>query len=341
LTESLIRKRNFPPFAVFLYFSCVLHTLSYFFQPATQSSCCRRFIICLPFMEWKIEILSIFTTIKGVENKNVSFSLFAAALWRLGYLIDSKTRLAPKKNTNFTTPLLGVGSLLAGGAGKTPYTAFLAEQLKSQGFSVAILCKNTGDENLWFAKKGFEVFTENRFELCKKLDGKFDILISDDGLEDRRLSHAFWTCLTWGERAESLQDIIPHGNCRSLWKDHPEIGCIKKCAMEWEESAKKADLIFSMTPPINSNGETIPEDSEIIALTGIARPYRFFSGLRKNYFIAEKIICRDHFNIQKKAEKALKFGLPVVITEKNAVRLPQTLLENENLFVSGVSVKLS
>ena len=251
-----------------------------------------------------------------------------AALWRLGYLIDSKTRLAPKKNTHFTTPLLGIGSLLAGGAGKTPYVAFLAEKLELQGLKIAILCKNTGDENLWFNKKGFETFTGNRYELCKKLDGKFDVLISDDGMEDRRISHAFWVCLTWGECAESLCDIIPHGNCRSLWKDHPEIGCIKKCAMEWESTAKTADLIFSMEPP-----KHLPRNSEIIAVSGIARSQRFFSGLEKNYSIVKKIDCPDHFNIHKKTEQALKLGLPVVITEKNAVRLPQGLLENKNLFV--------
>ncbi len=266
------------------------------------------------------------------------FPLFAAVLWRLGYIIDSKTRLAPKKNTHFTTPLLGIGSLLAGGAGKTPYTAFLAEQFKSQGFNVAILCKNTGDENLWFAKKGFEVFTGNRFELCKKLDGKFDVLISDDGLEDRRLSHAFWICLTWGERAESLRDIIPHGNCRSLWKDHPEIGCVKKCAMEWESTAKTADIIFSMKLPINATGEILPKNSEITAIAGIARSQRFFEGLQKNYHIAKKIDCPDHFNIQKKAEEALKLSLPIVLTEKNAIRLPKQLLENKNVFVCGVNI---
>jgi len=266
------------------------------------------------------------------------FSLFAAALWRLGYFIDSKTRLAPKKNTNFITPLLGIGSLLAGGAGKTPYTAFLAQRLKLRGLSVAILCKNTGDENLWFAKKGFEVFTGNRFELCKKLDGKFNVLISDDGLEDSRLSHAFWVCLTWGERAESLRDIIPHGNCRSLWKDHPEIACIKKCAMEWESTAKAADIIFSMGLPANANGEILPKNSEIAAIAGIARSQRFFFGLQRNYHIAKKIDCPDHFNVQKKVEYALKLDLPVVITEKNAVRLPERLIENKMLFVCGVEV---
>jgi len=256
-------------------------------------------------------------------------TLLAAALWRLGYLIDSKTRLAPKKNVSFTTPLLGIGSLLAGGAGKTPYVAFWAQKLKSQGLSIAIICKNTGDENLWYSKKGFEVFTGNRFELCKKLDGKYDVIISDDGLEDRRLSHAFWVCLTWGERAESVRDIIPHGNCRSLWKDHPEIVCVKTCAMDWEE--KDADIIFSME--LN-----LPENSEIIAIAGIARSQRFFAGLERNYRVVKKIDCPDHFDISKKVEQALKLGLPVVITEKNAIRLPESILKNKNVVVCGLTL---
>jgi tetraacyldisaccharide 4'-kinase len=260
--------------------------------------------------------------------------IFLAALWRLGYLIDSKTRLAPKKNASFATPLISVGSLLAGGAGKTPYTAFLAEKLKAQGFKVGIICKKTGDENLWFAKKGFEVFCGNRFELCKKLDGKFDFLISDDGLEDRRLSHAFIICLTWGEKANCLRDIIPAGNCRSLWRDHPEITCVKKCAMDYEEAAKTADIVFSMKPPINANGETLPANSEIIAIAGIARSHRFFEGIARNYSLAKKIDCRDHSkDIQKKIRQALRLGLPVVVTEKDFVKLSEDVLRSERLYV--------
>jgi len=263
-------------------------------------------------------------------------SLSLAMLWRFGYLIDSKTRLALKEKRHFKTPLIGVGSLLAGGAGKTPYTAFLAKELKARGFSLAILCKNTGDENLWFEKNGFEVFTGNRYDMCKKLDGKYDVLISDDGLEDRRLSHAFWVCLTWGERAENLRDIIPCGNCRSLWKDHPEIACIKKCAMEWEESAKTADVVFRMETPKNHCGEVLPENSEIIALAGIARSHRFFEGLQKKYSIAKKIKCRDHSkNIQKMAVQALKLGLPVVITEKDSIKLS---LQSKNIFVAELKI---
>ena len=268
------------------------------------------------------------------------FFLFLAALWRIGYLIDSKTRLAKKKNY-FATPLIGVGSLLAGGAGKTPYTAFLAEQLKQQGFSVAILCKKTGDENLWLEKKGFEVFAGNRLKMRKELDGKFDVLISDDGLEDRRLN-AFWVCLSWGERANSLKDIIPAGNCRSLWIDHPEISCVKRCAMEWSRYAAQADIVFSMKAPTNAKGDVLPANSKVIALAGIARPHRFFTGIERNYSVAKKIHCRDHSkNIQKKIEQALKFGLPVVVTEKDSVKLSESVLMSENVYVCELELALS
>ena len=108
--------------------------------------------------------------------------------------------------------------------------------------------------------------------------------------------------------------------------------------MEWEKRAKHADIVFYMEPPLNASGETLPKNSEIITIAGIARSYRFFEGLQKNYSIAEKIDCPDHFNIQKKTEQALKLGLPVVITEKNASRLPQSVLVNRNIFVCELGV---
>jgi len=105
--------------------------------------------------------------------------------------------------------------------------------------------------------------------------------------------------------------------------------------MEWEENAKNADIVFSMKLP-----DSLPRNSEIIAIAGIARSQRFFEGLERSYSIVKKIDCPDHFNIHKKTEQALKLGLPVVITEKNAVRLPQQLLENKNLFISTISLQM-
>ena len=120
-----------------------------------------------------------------------------------------------------------------------------------------------------------------------------------------------------------------------MWKDHAEIACIKKCAMEWEDAAKTADIVFSMKIP------ALPTNFKIIAIAGIARPHRFFEGLQKNYSIAKMIVCRDHSkNIQKEVVQALELGLPVVITEKDSVKLDECILQNKNLHVSELLLRL-
>jgi len=102
--------------------------------------------------------------------------------------------------------------------------------------------------------------------------------------------------------------------------------------MEWEEAAKTADIVFSMEV-------ALPKNSKIIALAGIARSHRFFEGLQKKYAVEKEIKCRDHSkNIQKNVIKALKLGLPVVITEKDAVKLSEDVLRSENLFVATLSI---
>jgi len=109
--------------------------------------------------------------------------------------------------------------------------------------------------------------------------------------------------------------------------------------MEWEESAKTADLVFKMETPKNYCGKILPENSEIIALAGIARSHRFFEGLQKKYTIAKKIKCKDHSKkIQNKVMQVLKLGLPIVITEKDAVKLSEDVSKNKSIFVAGLKL---
>ncbi|GHV12658.1 tetraacyldisaccharide 4'-kinase [Fibrobacterales bacterium] len=265
-------------------------------------------------------------------------------------MIDKKTRLsAPRRPTPLPTPFIGIGSLLAGGAGKTPYTAFLVKQFTEQGLKVAIICKNTGDENLWFAKKGFSVFTtnffKNRLQIYNSIKNDFDVILTDDGLEDGRLSNVLWIVLTWGEKAEKISDLIPNGNCRSLWKDHGaggRISCIKRCAVQGDGNENQASIIFSTAEPKNFLGCLLKENSKIIALAGIARPERFFNSLSKKYNVIKKITLPDHCkNISSKVELALKDDLPIAITEKDSIKLPTHILQNKNLFVAELKIEIA
>lgn len=262
-----------------------------------------------------------------------------ACLWRLGYQVDRRTRLAPRKNIQFKTPLLGVGSRLSGGAGKTPLVRMLAKHYAGQGLRVGVLCHRTGDEDLWLGQEGgFRVIaTHDRWRTCRELDGTVDLWISDDGLEDRRLRHGVWICLDWGERALDYSDLLPLGPCRSLRRDHADVFGQLRCAMEGSGCAD-ADLVFATEMPRNSAG-SLPEEP-VVALAGIARPERFFDGLQALGVPVRHALPRpDHDRgFARVVQDWRSRGFPVVMTEKDAVRLDAAARRDPGVFVAGLAM---
>ena len=262
-------------------------------------------------------------------------------MWRAGCTVDRHVRLSPPRNIKFKTPLLGIGSLLCGGAGKTPVVAHCARYWLERGLKVGVLCRPTGDEDRWLSSMpGLEVFpTRHRLRSCQELDGKFDLLISDDGLEDRRLSHARWIRLSWGERAEGLVDLLPAGPCRSLERDHPEVHTVLKCAMEGEEGGGVAPLLFATGEPVNALGK-MPRGA-LWAMAGIGRPERFFNGLERAGHRLEGIEPRpDHDRaFSKVLERRLAQGLEVAVTQKDAARLSTELSRHPRLYVAPLALK--
>lgn len=266
--------------------------------------------------------------------------LLAAVIWRLGYQVDRRIRLFPVKNIQFKTPILGVGSFLSGGAGKTPLVRHLAEYFSGLGLRVGVLCRPTGDEERWLASQGrWDVHcAKSRLELCKELDGRYDLLISDDGMEDRRLSHAHWLRLDWGERAETWRDLLPAGSCRSLRHDHPEVKWSVRCRMQGDPEAECAQVVFSTGMPRNALGG-LPL-APVMAMAGVARPERFFSGLKSlNVPLAGCIARPDH---DRRFGDWVRFyrsqGVALAITEKDASRLGDELLNDPGVYVSGLAL---
>jgi tetraacyldisaccharide 4'-kinase len=269
------------------------------------------------------------------------FKLCASGLWRCGYLLDRRLRLAPPKNIQFKTPLLGVGCFLSGGAGKTPVVRRLANYYSGLGLRVGVLCYPTGDEDRWLEQQcGVPIFRgRSRLRLCSELDGRFDLLLSDDGLEDRRLAHALWLRLDWGERAERIADLVPHGGCRSLGSDHPEVRWTVRCAMEDAPEASSADLVFATTMPRNALGEA--PKGPVVALGGIFPPERFFRGLaRLGLDVAQCVARPDHDrNFSAAVMRLRSRGLAVAITEKDAVRLGGQLRADPLVYVAGLELR--
>jgi tetraacyldisaccharide 4'-kinase len=135
-------------------------------------------------------------------------------------------------------PLIVIGSLRAGGAGKTAVTLALARALREDGLKVGILAyaihgagrgaareiapdsdwRDSSDEAVLLARDGnARVFAtrdrENAWEDLGRA-GEFDVLLSDDGLMDARLRGAHRLALVRPGESPGWTDLLPAGPYR-------------------------------------------------------------------------------------------------------------------------------
>lgn len=248
--------------------------------------------------------------------------------------------------------LIVVGSFLAGGAGKTPFVAWLAEHLKNhsvnlskatEGAKIAVLCHAKACDEFELLKKKLPwatvVATPNRYKTAHELDLDFDYIICDDGFEDSRLRPAWTVRLDWGEPPRKLRDLWPAGPNRSLVQDHAPADTVLKCYGE------NPDVKFSISEIVNGvgeqldiNGGTGPGDSAagfgMWALCGIGNPERFFRDVESfGVKVARKVVRRDHdSHFEGAVRNALKTARCVLMTEKDFVRLGEDLQKSPQVY---------
>jgi tetraacyldisaccharide 4'-kinase len=164
--------------------------------------------------------------------------LYAAGVrWRL-----KRYRSGHYKIHHLNAPVISVGNLTVGGTGKTPCTAFIANFLKAEGLSVAILSRGykrqskglievsngqeilcdatqAGDEPYLLAQlcPGVRVVLHaNRYEAGKWLEAKtkIDVFLLDDGYQHIQLHRDLNILLLDGENPIGNGSMLPHGILR-------------------------------------------------------------------------------------------------------------------------------
>ncbi len=165
---------------------------------------------------------------------------YAAGSWLHRHLW-LRPRVQPRDHL---VPLVVVGSLRAGGAGKTPVALELARYLAASGKRVGILAyriagekratfeevfpasdwRASSDEAVWLAResarfggRGGRVFvTRDRERAWDALSrtAEFDVLVSDDGWMDARLQGAFRIVLADRNERPGWGDLLPAGPYR-------------------------------------------------------------------------------------------------------------------------------
>lgn len=156
------------------------------------------------------------------------------------------------KSTSFNLPVIVVGNLEVGGAGKSPMTEYLVRLLKTQyklatlsrgygretkGFFYAdknSTAKTVGDEPLQFKQKFPEITVavcESRVEGVEKLQSNQNLILLDDAFQHRALKPGFSILLFDYSKINQPHFLLPAGNYRESFsgRKRADVIVISKC----------------------------------------------------------------------------------------------------------------
>ena len=247
--------------------------------------------------------------------------------------------------------LIVVGSFLAGGAGKTPFVAWLAQFINSQFTNaqfinshagqvlrIAILCHERAQDEATMLRQKFAgmpqvrvIATSNRYKTAQEIDRDYDFIICDDGFEDTRLAGAITIRLDCAGTPQKIADLVPAGKHRSLPRDHEEPAV----------TLGQNDIRFRIGRIANAGNEPCPAGP--IAICGIGDPERFRQDLASYGIEPAGFIARpDHDRrFEQIIMKFIARGAQLVITEKDYARLPEKWRLHPNVFVAYQEIEVS
>lgn len=254
--------------------------------------------------------------------------------------------LARPRPVKAAVPVISVGNIVVGGAGKTPVAMAIARRLIALGRTPAILSRgygrrgrepivvepassvaDVGDEPLMMARRGLRVLVGPRRALLAQEAVKrgADVLVLDDGLQHRGL-HRDLDVLV-------VDASNPLGNARRLPRGPMREGlqALERVGLVW---LTRVDLARPDDPQIRAFGEPAVESAyaaaadlrgeRVFLFAGIARPQPFEALVRSlGASVAGVRWFRDHHRFtERELDDLRRAGARLVTTEKDAARLP-------------------
>ena len=241
------------------------------------------------------------------------------------------------KKTN-KIKLICVGNIYLGGTGKTPSTIKMFNICKKLNLNTSTGKKfrsNQLDEEMILKNKTNLICEKNRKKVVEKaIKNNIDVVIFDDGLQDRNISYDLKIVCFDSESWIGNGCLIPSGPLRE------KIDSLKKYDIvflkgECFYEKKIFRLIKDQSPEIKVfqtyyeavNLNKLNVKNNYLIFSGIGNPNNFRNTLIKNNFnIVDEIIFPDHYeykqeDIDKIKLKAKKLNAKIITTEKDYVKL--------------------
>lgn len=283
----------------------------------------------------------------------------AWALWPLsrlyGLLVALRRALYQAgifKSSHPGVPVIVIGNVIAGGAGKTPVVMAVAQHLQAQGWRPGVVSRGygrstrdnrivlpnspphlVGDEPALIARSCQVPVAvgAKRSEAAQLLLAEYpdtNVIVCDDGLQHWALERDIEICV-FNEHGIGNGWLLPAGPLREAWPrpagaevnivlhagPAPQGGSAPRFALQ----RQLADFA------VRADGSRVPlaslQGTPLLALAAIARPEDFFTLLQaQGLVLAETLALPDHFDFDSWYRPSNK-GYSLICTEKDAVKL--------------------
>jgi tetraacyldisaccharide 4'-kinase len=272
--------------------------------------------------------------------------------------------LTKRSTTRFRAPVIVVGNITVGGTGKTPLVIWLVDMLKAKGLkpgivsrgaggiryqkahrvSVSDAASEVGDEAiLLFRRAQVPLFIGiDRLDCVQQLLQETDcnIVISDDGLQHYRLHRDVEIVVIDGARGFGNRQLLPAGPLREPLTRLNQVDFVvvngDMAAYQYLMPVISQKLYEMKLEPIHFVSVNQPHHyapltafvkNSVHAVAGIGHPARFFQTLNTAGMTVLGHAFPDHYAF-KKQDIHFADGLPVIMTEKDAVKCEQIAPEN-------------
>ena len=281
--------------------------------------------------------------------------LLAPLGWVYGFA--TKTKLAMTTPWVSPVPVLCIGNLIAGGAGKTPVALDLGRRLIAKGKNVHFLSRGyggcekgpllvdpdvhthsmVGDEPLLLAGLAPTwVSRERRAGCMAAAQAGADLIIMDDGFQNPYIAKNFSIIVVDGGYGFGNAKMIPAGPLRESIS--AGLGRADACVIIGEDTAGVLEIVSGcglspLCAKLVPGPLTKDINAPVIAFAGIGRPEKFFESITKmGCEVASSIAFPDHHpysdaDIASLRDIAAKAGARLLTTGKDAKRLPASFID--------------
>jgi tetraacyldisaccharide 4'-kinase len=280
------------------------------------------------------------------ESRHWLSWLLLDASWLYRALISLRHKLYSSgvlQSEQLSVPVIVVGNVIAGGAGKTPIVMAIAQHLQQQGWQPGILSRGygrqssgvlevqlgapahiTGDEPA-LIKSALKIpvfVAEQRVDAALALLEKYpstNVLICDDGLQHLPLKRDIEICV-FDERGIGNGLLLPAGPLREPWP-RPVDFILHRGGMPGGFVVKRHLAQHALLADGSSIALKSLADQPLHAVAGIADPEAFFRMLRaQGLHLQSSLALPDHYHFNS-WKPIFHRGDTLICTEKDALKL--------------------